>query len=278
MVLYMFINISSKSDMTEVKAITSLILEDNTLSLDLLNTIINKHLFKELHTAATKLLDPMIAKRFFKAFEVGEPKVLFYGNPIVMSTKSKLFADLLEEAVNDTATTVLAPVEPYPEAFLSVWLYMNGITTTYQINHDLEPSVSGKEQRYKILGRMLRVWDWIKYFDLEKYDVFITYISTMAHDVWFYLLDIAPELRKGQIIESVKFPEEFLSHIQDLDEEIKSLAEDNIPSDAESMEINIRALFDFVLDRVKGFKLADIMIGTSHPFGYPDRYETRRLA
>lgn len=261
-------------------------LEESSFSSGLLDAVINKNWHKDEYTAANKLLDSDVAKMFFRVFEIGDQKVVLYGNPIVMSTKSKLFANMLEQAIKEvgSGTLLLAPglsLEPYPESFLSVWLFMNGITTDYLIDHTFKPEASQKEQRYKILGRMLRIWDWIKYFDLEKGDKFIDYISAVGHDVWFYLLDLAPELKEDKTIKSIEFPKEFLPNIKDLDEEIRSLvADDAVTVEAGAGDINIRSLFDFILGKTKEFKLSDVMLETDadYPFGYPSREEIQRLA
>lgn len=266
--------------MTEKKTATSLTSEENVFTPSLLSTIIDSAEPEDQIKATTILLNPDVAKLFFKPFEIGEAKTILYGNPIIMSTKSKLFAGLLEEA--NTGPLLLAPgltLDPYPESFLSVWLYMNGVTDQLSMNHTpTGPRNSYEDQKYKILARMLRMWDWIKYFQIDN---LIDYFNRTAHDVWFHLHDLNPKLKEDKEIEIVRFSGEFLPNIKDLDEEMKSLAaEDKLITEQRPLDmISIEALFGFILGRYpifrdEFFKLDSF--GEGFDYGYHNKKEIKR--
>lgn len=106
------------------------------------------------------ILDPTNAAKYFTCFEVGKEKIKLYGNPVVMSVRSKLFKTLLEndDAIKDG--TALAPemeVKPKLLSLINLWIWMNGINTQSYF-YNLENMT---------LTFLSDIWDWFKYFDLD---------------------------------------------------------------------------------------------------------------
>jgi len=207
-----------------------------------------------MYDAANKLLDPEVASLFLKAFEVGDEKMIFYGNPLIMSSASGLFLTLLNDMIKEAKTDAsftLAPglsVHPYPESFLSVWLFMNGITNYYILN-------TTEKDRFTLVSRLLRIWDWIKYFDLgDDTESFQSYIAVLGINVSSYLLDLSPALAEGKTITTIKIPQELVPNIRDIHEHIKVNAlEDKFLTDDDTLRYNINSLFSFILGEKKEF-------------------------
>ena len=114
--------------------------------------------------------DPSYAKVFYPPLIVGEERVTVYGNPVVMSAHSSLFARLLERGVDTKAYPVLAAnlkVANSPRAFLAVWLYMNGVDTSFGRN-------------LSVL-EMMQMWEWMNYFDISNASTVGYWLKTIVH-------------------------------------------------------------------------------------------------
>lgn len=91
-------------------------------------------------------------------FDVGDMKLRVYGQPTIMSKYSSLILSLAhtlsfkEEMLLGTGVSL-----KYPAAFLNVWLYINGITTS------IVPRNVSEETDETIVG----MWQWIKYLGVD---------------------------------------------------------------------------------------------------------------
>lgn len=277
---------------TETK--TSKSLDPNLLRLILIRYERNKNIYD----AAERSLDPNIAPLFFKSFTAGNDKVLIYGNPILMSGTSQLFANLIKEAIKEagsnfpavqlgnstaeaktsTEPLLLAPglsLEPYPEAFLSVWLYINGFASDGEY-FMMFPSESLEHD----IARCLRMWDWMKYFITDHTTLaFSQYVDVLAEYILRYLLKTNPRLSEGMSIHETKFPDKFKDSIRDIHESLKEWAANDELYITRASETNgVNSLFRFVLGDSTHFSHGGFFAEFSdRTFGYPNWELTQRM-
>lgn len=254
-------------------------LEGLTITPDILKLITFKTSLNELsYTAASKALDANIARYFLKAFEVGDEKTVIYGNPLVISAQSQLFADLIDEAVKEVKNDkplLLAPglsLQPYPECFVSVWLYINGFTpdsylASFPHTYEADATV---QQLYEVVLKKFKIWDWIKYFGVDQFNLaFTDYISELAYSIIMYMRKLDPKFAAGEAADIKLFPNELKDDIHDIHESLKEYVMEgklHITSIAQSENVN--ALFTAILGGKDKFAAKDYI--NSYAFGYPE--------
>lgn len=101
-------------------------------------------------------------KWYLWCFTVGVEKIKVYGNPAVMGTNAEFWTSFVNTMGSESKdhTAELAThmkVMEHPEAFITVWCRMNGITD--KCLDLLYDRVSQPPSVY------LKVWEWLKYFD-----------------------------------------------------------------------------------------------------------------
>jgi len=256
-------------------------------------------IYKQTYKAASLLLDPTTAKLFATPFHIGHEKTLFYGNPITMCLKSRFIAGMIDALVKDVldeckttpgggkdkepfhfaATSKLQG--PDLSAFLSVWLHINGMPSNdyflglQEYESSFPHDDDGMRIRYitNILTVLLKMWDWIKYFDVD--------ISTHAFSG--YLDCIVQGLEQIYTTTrgiNISLPADETSQLQDLHEQLKVLiANDELEPIGDCAQ-DLRSLIRLVLGEIKPTHCLPFskLLSSTYVWGYPNKAESARLA
>lgn len=95
------------------------------------------------------LLDPELAKLFFIEFIISK-RYLFYGNPVIMATRSSLICKELPTYANTKEIQLMSYIDigDNYDSFNDLWLYLNKITNKFTAT--------------------LKQWPYIQYFKLDE--------------------------------------------------------------------------------------------------------------
>lgn len=107
---------------------------------------------------------------FAYPLKVGKESVTIYGDPLVMSVYSEFMATTYSVGKDVADYPVIAShlsVGQDPYAFVAVWLYVNGITSSYRDTGTLNRNLT-------IISR-LHMWDWIDYLGVDTQDQFVQF-------------------------------------------------------------------------------------------------------
>lgn len=209
---------------------------------------------------------------FLTPFKVGN--ITLYGQPVVMAAKSGLIANLIDNMKKEgTASFHLAAdtkLKDPPLALLSVWLVINGIIDEYSIL----PGPKFKNE--DVIRIRLETWDWIKYFDVStKSFIFNRFVLQIFNPMTHIILNTYPGFEAVKIDEKkFEFPKEFLPYVEDLDEQLKSMALEKAFFPDRHSDYNIKRWFDFLLKRVTHKQFLELpdkvpSAGKAAYFGYP---------
>lgn len=108
----------------------------------------------------TLTTNPMLAQELYPPVVIGRERDTFFGNPLVMSLHSQLFATLIEQSL-DTAT--YPPLASHLSSkdtlssFMAVWTYMNAVDRSLG--------------EYLSMNERLLMWYWINYFGIPDQEV-----------------------------------------------------------------------------------------------------------
>jgi len=301
--------------MTERKrtilSLSPLGLEEETLQVSgkLLDLVANRpdddKEYQMARKSALLLLDANVAKFWASPFQIGIDKTIFYGNPIVMSLRSDFISSLLGDLIRNysTVTGVVSELgtkvtaeqaEPYLlastsklsganlEAFLSIWLYINGTPSeTYFLQFQeyrntflLGEKVGHIQFITNILAVNLKVWDWIKYFGVH--------IATHAFNN--YLDHLTQTLEQLHAViegdEDIKLSVDIIQDLRDLHEQLKVLASNDELKYDQLSGFNLNSLMRLFLGEItyQEYSQQVYPLENTHLWGYPNKRETERIA
>lgn len=104
-------------------------------------------------------------RKFLVPFEVGSDKVLLYGGPIVMSSKSELIKSLLEKLDFKEPNSLAPDMKIDPKILMFLWDRLNGINTSFS-------SLS--------VDDLFNLWPLMNYFDINtKSEILSEYLKTV---------------------------------------------------------------------------------------------------
>jgi len=205
---------------------------------------------EDAYNAAQVVLDEKMAPKFFTAFSLGDSKMIIHGNPIIMSIKSKFFANILkdltqEENVDNIWLAKELSVETQIEAFLSVWLHINAIPQDkYYLDFEPRDAKDSKGLEKKVTN-LLDIWNWLRYFDVRLNNkAFNLYIVTLCEWIVKLIINLNPEIGLARV---KKFPEQLKSTIQDLDEQLRAMAAEDDYYKEDSINLDANRLFASIL-------------------------------
>lgn len=78
----------------------------------------------QLNQEQIDFLDPLKGKKFMTEFEIGNERIIMYGNPVYMSLRSNLIKSILEM---DPPFQLASNITVLGGALMIVWLHINGV-------------------------------------------------------------------------------------------------------------------------------------------------------
>lgn len=130
---------------------------------------------EKLLQVVSMLLNPDQSKYLAHPFELGSNKLVLYGNPLVLKSKTKLLdiLDFKELAAIPHLGTIYTITEKTTPGLVLAWLYINGLITEKDL-HDLH---------YSLLDYLVAL-EWLDYFGIPPGDEFYHKTSQlMVHTV-----------------------------------------------------------------------------------------------
>lgn len=139
--------------MTDVKALTNL---PDTIREEMYDKL-------DFNKNERRFLDPKYGAKFMTYFEVGNEKLVMYGNPVRMAEKSEVVASLLDTS---PPFQLASDITAYGGAIMVLWLYLNGF--------DIEETDRFGWQRNKLarlsIGGLLNFYHLTNHLNVEIYN------------------------------------------------------------------------------------------------------------